>query len=255
MERARDMAASLPAARRPAQPVSRVQSGRTYLPGQSEGARLDCGEYTFQIVRIESELVSPCRKLQILNEHQTVEYGPVLFQKTNTELWLPKKRGALSRCSSSATISGETASIISCCFPSIQTRRWERLKTKRACLRPRCPVLSLSRCFWSARFLVARNFQICMQRSAIHAFRNTISHDSQPHDPAWRRCRSGSYRRSGSRSGNDRRSFQPSAQHHPQAGWGRGLLASKDPLPADTLQACLTSGAVLLGAVGGPVVR
>src|ERR1700730_12202725 len=33
---------------------------------------------------------------------------------------------------------------------------------------------------------------------------------------------------------------------------GAALLASKDPLPADTLQACLTSGAVLLGAVGGP---
>lgn len=46
---------------------------------------------TFQIVRIESELVRPIPQLQILNEHQAVEYGPVLFQKTNTELWLPKK--------------------------------------------------------------------------------------------------------------------------------------------------------------------
>jgi tetratricopeptide (TPR) repeat protein len=45
---------------------------------------------TFQIVRIESELVRPIPQLQILNEHQAVEYGPVLFQKTNTELWLPK---------------------------------------------------------------------------------------------------------------------------------------------------------------------
>jgi len=33
---------------------------------------------------------------------------------------------------------------------------------------------------------------------------------------------------------------------------GAALVASKDPLPADTLQACLSSGAVLLGAVGGP---
>jgi 3-isopropylmalate dehydrogenase len=32
---------------------------------------------------------------------------------------------------------------------------------------------------------------------------------------------------------------------------GAALLSSKDPLPADTLQACLSSGAVLLGAVGG----
>src|SRR5438309_1853236 len=33
---------------------------------------------------------------------------------------------------------------------------------------------------------------------------------------------------------------------------GVALLASKDPLPDDTLQACLSSTAVLLGAVGGP---
>ena len=33
---------------------------------------------------------------------------------------------------------------------------------------------------------------------------------------------------------------------------GAALLSHKDPLPADTLQACLSSGAVLLGAVGGP---
>jgi 3-isopropylmalate dehydrogenase len=33
---------------------------------------------------------------------------------------------------------------------------------------------------------------------------------------------------------------------------GAALLSSNDPLPDDTLQACLSSGAVLLGAVGGP---
>jgi 3-isopropylmalate dehydrogenase len=33
---------------------------------------------------------------------------------------------------------------------------------------------------------------------------------------------------------------------------GAALLSDKDPLPAETLQACLNSGAVLLGAVGGP---
>jgi len=33
---------------------------------------------------------------------------------------------------------------------------------------------------------------------------------------------------------------------------GAALLASNDPLPQDTIQSCLASGAVLLGAVGGP---
>jgi 3-isopropylmalate dehydrogenase len=33
---------------------------------------------------------------------------------------------------------------------------------------------------------------------------------------------------------------------------GAALVASNDPLPVDTVEACLASGAVLLGAVGGP---
>jgi 3-isopropylmalate dehydrogenase len=33
---------------------------------------------------------------------------------------------------------------------------------------------------------------------------------------------------------------------------GAALLASNDPLPQDTIQSCLSAGAVLLGAVGGP---
>src|SRR5438270_2480002 len=33
---------------------------------------------------------------------------------------------------------------------------------------------------------------------------------------------------------------------------GAALLASNDPLPPDTIESCHASGAVLLGAVGGP---
>ena len=33
---------------------------------------------------------------------------------------------------------------------------------------------------------------------------------------------------------------------------GAALVASNDPLPPETIEACLASGAVLLGAVGGP---
>ncbi len=44
----------------------------------------------FQIVHIESELVSPNRKIQLLTEHQVVDYGPVLFAARKEQLWLPK---------------------------------------------------------------------------------------------------------------------------------------------------------------------
>lgn len=41
-----------------------------------------------QIVRIESDLVSPVPHLAVI--HQIAEYGPVHFDKTNTDLWLPQ---------------------------------------------------------------------------------------------------------------------------------------------------------------------
>jgi tetratricopeptide (TPR) repeat protein len=44
----------------------------------------------FQIVRIESELVSPVPELRLASEHQVVEYGPVPFGKRNLQLWLPQ---------------------------------------------------------------------------------------------------------------------------------------------------------------------
>ncbi len=44
---------------------------------------------TYQIVRLEADLVKPIRQIQLLTEHQTVEYGPVQFKKRNMQLWLP----------------------------------------------------------------------------------------------------------------------------------------------------------------------
>lgn len=44
----------------------------------------------FQIVRIEAEMIRPLPDIQLLSEHQIVEYGPISFPKKNTTLWLPK---------------------------------------------------------------------------------------------------------------------------------------------------------------------
>jgi hypothetical protein len=44
----------------------------------------------FQIVRIEAEMISPMPEIQLLSEHQVVDYGPIPFGKKNTSLWLPK---------------------------------------------------------------------------------------------------------------------------------------------------------------------
>jgi tetratricopeptide (TPR) repeat protein len=45
---------------------------------------------TFQIVRIESEIVHPAPDIQLLSEHQIVEYAPVPFPKKQTTMWLPR---------------------------------------------------------------------------------------------------------------------------------------------------------------------
>ena len=44
----------------------------------------------FQIVHIEAEMVHSIPEIQLLSEHQVVDYGPVPFEKKNTTLWLPK---------------------------------------------------------------------------------------------------------------------------------------------------------------------
>jgi tetratricopeptide (TPR) repeat protein len=44
----------------------------------------------FQIVRIEADMVHPMPEIQLLSEHQIVDYGPVPFPKKSTTLWLPK---------------------------------------------------------------------------------------------------------------------------------------------------------------------
>ena len=45
---------------------------------------------TFNIIRIEADLVRPMPEIRLASEHQAVEYGPVPFANKKTVLWLPK---------------------------------------------------------------------------------------------------------------------------------------------------------------------
>jgi tetratricopeptide (TPR) repeat protein len=45
---------------------------------------------SFQIARIESQLIEPVPDIQLLGQQQIVDYGPVPFPKKHVELWLPK---------------------------------------------------------------------------------------------------------------------------------------------------------------------
>ncbi len=45
---------------------------------------------SYQIVRMESDLVAPVPEIRLVADHMLVEYGPVRFQNRNIEMWLPQ---------------------------------------------------------------------------------------------------------------------------------------------------------------------
>lgn len=63
-------------------------AGRTYRIDLKGRAWIS--EDSSQIVHIEADIVNPIHAVQLLSEHQVVEYGPVPFARKNTMLWLPK---------------------------------------------------------------------------------------------------------------------------------------------------------------------
>jgi tetratricopeptide (TPR) repeat protein len=44
----------------------------------------------YQIVRLETDLVSPVPQIKLLADHADIEYGPVKFSKGNVNMWLPQ---------------------------------------------------------------------------------------------------------------------------------------------------------------------
>lgn len=45
---------------------------------------------SYQIVRMETDLVAPLPEIRLLTDHAIVDYGPVHFRKGNVEMWLPQ---------------------------------------------------------------------------------------------------------------------------------------------------------------------
>jgi tetratricopeptide (TPR) repeat protein len=45
---------------------------------------------SYQIVRMETDLVAPLPQIRLFSDHTIVDYGPVHFQKGNVEMWLPQ---------------------------------------------------------------------------------------------------------------------------------------------------------------------
>jgi hypothetical protein len=45
---------------------------------------------TYEVLRLETDLLEPLRKLRLQREHMAIEYGPVDFRKGTVRLWLPQ---------------------------------------------------------------------------------------------------------------------------------------------------------------------
>ncbi len=45
---------------------------------------------TYQIVRLETDLVAPVPQIRLAVDHSAIEYGPVKFEKGNVSMWLPQ---------------------------------------------------------------------------------------------------------------------------------------------------------------------
>jgi hypothetical protein len=42
-------------------------------------------------MRMEADMIQPLPAIQLRDEHQIIEYRPVFFEKSNTEMWLPAR--------------------------------------------------------------------------------------------------------------------------------------------------------------------
>jgi hypothetical protein len=45
---------------------------------------------SFQIVRLETDLVAPLPQIRLVADRAAIEYGPVHFQSRNLDMWLPQ---------------------------------------------------------------------------------------------------------------------------------------------------------------------
>lgn len=51
---------------------------------------------TFQVLRLETQMIAPVREIGLMADYTAVEYGPVHFNKKNVDMWLPQTAEAYS---------------------------------------------------------------------------------------------------------------------------------------------------------------
>ena len=63
-------------------------SGSSYPVALKGRAWIEAGNY--QVVRLETDLVSPVPEIRLAADHAAIEYGPVHFRERQVDMWLPQ---------------------------------------------------------------------------------------------------------------------------------------------------------------------
>jgi tetratricopeptide (TPR) repeat protein len=73
---------------------NRIRSYRLGMDGPSYPVALKGRAWifadSFQIARLETDLIAPVPQIKLVADHTAIEYGPVHFQNRNVEMWLPQ---------------------------------------------------------------------------------------------------------------------------------------------------------------------
>jgi predicted Zn-dependent protease len=64
-------------------------AGGMYHPVYLKG-RAWVAANSFQVVRLETDLMRPIREVHLIGEHTVIDYGPVQFRSKDVKLWLPQ---------------------------------------------------------------------------------------------------------------------------------------------------------------------
>lgn len=64
------------------------ENGPSYPVGLRGRAWIAADSY--QIVRLETDLIAPVREIRLFADHTAIEYGPVRFKNRNVQMWLPQ---------------------------------------------------------------------------------------------------------------------------------------------------------------------
>jgi hypothetical protein len=71
---------------------------------------------SFQIVRLETDLIDPLPQIRLVADHAAIEYGPVHFEACNLDMWLPQNAEVITIGEADAvigaTVSGTICSLL-----------------------------------------------------------------------------------------------------------------------------------------------